>query len=93
MILDVLMWMLRIIIDLLVQILGFLSQGLSIWPQTVLDGLTYFFISLMNIDFLLNITALLQAIKFLVAFEIVYVGAKLVIKLVNWVRGSGEIEI
>lgn len=72
---------------------NFVAGNFSIWPSTVLNGLTYFFSSLMKLDFILNIYQMLTSLKWLIAFLIVWVSIKLLLKLFNFGRGSGEIDI
>ena len=93
MIIEAILFILGIIMDLLVYILDFLVGGFSLWPENLVDGLTYFFTNLMNFDFVLNIYQLILVIEFLYLFFLVYVPAKLIVKVVNWIRGSGSIEI
>lgn len=94
MLIDILLFILGIIIDLLVYVLDFLLIGkITIWPDELLNGLTYFFTNLMNFDFVLNIGQLLLVLQFLFLFFILYVPARLIVKLVNWIRGAGSIDI
>lgn len=81
------------IINIITSISNSIAGGWSVWPSTLLDGLTYFFSLLMKLDFILNIQQLFLALKFLIAFEIVYYTAKLLIRFFNWVRGAGPIEV
>lgn len=75
--------------DIMLTIAG----NFSIWPASLLNGLTYFCTQLMNWNFLLNISALLSMIKFMVGFDIIYVGIRLLLKLFNYIRGAGPIDI
>ena len=77
----------------MVAITDFIAQGWSVWPDSLLSGLTYFFTILMNWDFLLNITQLLTAIKFFIAFLVIYLLIKLALKIINWVRGAGPVDL
>ena len=70
-----------------------LASGWHVWPSTVLTGLTYFFTALMNFDFLLNVKAMLQALSFLFGFLVIYYGIKLFLKIMNFFRGSGNIDV
>ncbi len=72
---------------------NFLAGGWSPWPASLLNGLTYFLTNLMNWDFLLNIKQMLTAIKWMVSFDIIYISVKLLLKLFNWIRGAGGIEV
>lgn len=93
MILTVLLYILSYILKIVITITDSLADGWSIWPDTLLNGLTYFFTSLMTFDFLLNIVALLTVLKWLFGFLAVYVSIKLLLKIINWFRGSGELDI
>lgn len=75
------------------SISNFIARGWSVWPDNLIDGLTYFLTSLMNWDFLMNITQMLLALKFLFAFEVVYLSVKLLMRLFNYFRGSGGLEV
>lgn len=72
---------------------NFIASGWSPWPDSILNGITYFLTNLMNWDFLLNISAMLLAIKFMISFDVIYIGVKLLLKMFNWIRGSGGIDI
>jgi hypothetical protein len=75
--------------DIMLTIAG----NFSIWPAGVLSGLTYFCTQLMNWNFLLNIKELLSMLKFMVGFDIIYVGIRLLLKLFNYIRGAGPLDI
>lgn len=77
------------IIDFLVWVL----PEWSIYPQAFTDGLQYFFTSLGKFNFILPMDTFLAVISFLVNFEVGYYTAKLIIKAVNFLRGSGELKI
>lgn len=93
MITNIFIYIISFLIGGIAGLSNFIARGFSIWPDSVINGLTYFFTILMNWDFLINISALLSAIKFMIAFDVIYVGVKLLLKLFNWIRGSGGIEI
>ena len=93
MIASIFLYIFSFILSIMSALTDFIAQGRSIWPDNVLNGLTYFFTQLMNWDFLLNITQLLTAIKFLIAFEVIYLLVKLALKIINWIRGAGPIEL
>lgn len=87
------LYILSFILSLVAGFSNIIAKDVSIWPPIVLQGLTYFFTSLMKIDFVLNIVQLLTSMKWLVGFLIVYVLIKLFLKLINWLRGSGELDV
>lgn len=93
MITTIILYILGFILGLVSGFTDILANGWSVWPSTLLEGLTYFFTSLMGIDFLLNIVALLTMIKFLIGFLAIYVSIKLLLKMFNWLRGSGGLDI
>ena len=93
MITSIFLYILTFILGAIAGLMGFIAHGWSVWPSNVLDGLTYFFSHLMNWNFLLNTYALLQAISTLIKFLVIYVGVRLALKLFNWMRGAGGIDI
>ena len=93
MITSIFLYILTFILGAIAGLMGFIAHGWGVWPSNVLDGLTYFFSHLMNWNFLLNTYALLQAISTLIKFLVIYVGVRLALKLFNWMRGAGGIDI
>jgi hypothetical protein len=93
MIITVLLYVLGFILGIVAEFCDTLSFGLHVWPAVILNGLTYFFSILMKIDFILNIRALLFGIQWALGFLVAYYGIKLLLKIVNWFRGSGSIEV
>lgn len=93
MIISVLLFVVSFLFDSVVFIMQFIAKDFSVWPDNVLNGFTYFFTSLMNFDFILNTTELLNMLKYLIAFDVIYISIKLLLKLFNWVRGSGGVEL
>lgn len=71
----------------------FITGGWSLWPSNLLQGLTYFFTQLTTWNFILNTVELLKAFKFLIDFLALFFSVKLVLKLFNFSRGSGEIDV
>lgn len=61
----------------------------QIWPNELLDGLTYFFSQLSNFNFIFPIDSLFSAIVFFVSFEALYLTAKLIMKVFGFARGTG----
>ena len=86
MIVDVLL----IIVSWFIRVLVFILPAWSPWPQDLLDGLTYFFSSLAKLNFLFPIDTLFTIILFVINFEVLYFGAKLLTKVINFFRGTGE---
>jgi hypothetical protein len=93
MITSMILYLFSFLLSLLSSMTDFLAQGWSVWPASVLNGLTYFFSLLMDWDFLINTSQLLTATKWLMDFEIIYLSTKLLLKLFNWIRGTGSIEL
>lgn len=56
-------------------------------------GITYFFAQIATLNFFFPIDQLFLALLYLVNFEIAYYGVKLIVKIVNFFRGSGELKI
>lgn len=82
-----------LLIKLLTFLIGIITTLLptwQIWPDSLLTGLSYFFTQLLNFNFLFPIDTLLQAIIFLISFETVYFSSKILMKLFNYVRGTGS---
>lgn len=86
-------WGISFILKLIAGASNVIAKDWTVWPSAVLDGLTYFFTNLMNFDFFLNIYQMLLAMKWLVGFLIIYISVRLLLKLFNFLRGSGELEI
>jgi hypothetical protein len=93
MITTIILYILSFILQTISGLSNFIANGFSIWPDNVINGLTYFFTALTNWDFILNTTEMLKAIKWSIYFDIVYVSIKLLLKLFNWIRGSGELDV
>lgn len=88
------------IIDIFLYIIGFLVKQIAIilpswqiWPDAILNGLTYFLNSLAKINFIFPIDTLFNCILLFTNFLTIYYSAKLVFMIFNYFRGSGEIKI
>lgn len=84
------------ILILLYSILGSLAIGLphfSIWPQSILNAIVYLINSLAIINFILPMDTFFYCVNFFIGFLILYYGAKLLVSIFNYFRGSGEIKI
>ena len=93
MITNILLYVVSFIVSVIGGFLSTIARGWTIWPSAVLDGLTYFFTAMMNWDFAFNIATLLTVIKFIIGFDIMYVSVKLLLKLFNYIRGAGGVEL
>lgn len=93
MILDIVLTIFSFIINTIGSILKFISGDFSLWPDSVLNGLTYVCETLMKLNIFFPIDTLLQAIKYLFGFFSLWVVARLVIMIFNFFRGSGEMKL
>lgn len=85
------------IIDIVLYLIGYLLNFISIilptwtiWPQTLLDGFSYFASAFARLNFLLPINTLFNCLSFLIGFEATYLSVKLTMKLFNFLRGTGS---
>jgi hypothetical protein len=86
MITNILLYIFSEIIHIFAQIL----PTWQVWPTALTDGLTYFFQQLAFLDFLFPIDTLFTVILFFITFEVAYFSAKILIKIVNFLRGTGS---
>lgn len=93
MITDILLYIISFLLGVVADISLFLSRGWTIWPENVLDGLTYFFTVLMKFNFLFPVDTLLTALIFLLNFEVIYISVRFLMKVVSFFRGSGEMDV
>jgi hypothetical protein len=93
MITDIFLYLLGLIMTLMFTISDSITSGWSIWPSSFLNGITYFFQQLMMFYFILPIDTLFDVIKFIISFDIMYLGVKILLKLFNYIRGASGIEI
>lgn len=78
------------LIGQLLNLLAFLLPTWQIWPQTLTDGLTFFAQKLSLLNFILPMDTLMTALIFFISFEVAYFGAKIIIKILNYLRGTGS---
>jgi hypothetical protein len=71
-------------------IIVFLLPTWTVWPASLLTGLTYFFSSLAKLNFLFPIDSLFTVILFIINFEVLFLTAKLIMKIFNYIRGTGS---
>lgn len=86
MIISLLLYCVSIIISAII----FLLPEWSIWPTDLLTGLTYFFSSIAKFNFIFPVDTLFTVILFLVNFEVLYFTTKLIMKIFNYLRGTGS---
>lgn len=78
------------VLTMLLNMISTILPNWQIWPQSLLDGLTYFFSTLWKFDFIIPVATLFQVILFMVSFEVVYFNAKIIMKVFNYLRGTGS---
>lgn len=93
MIVDIFLYLISLIMTLMFNISDTLASGWQIWPASFFNGITYFFQQLMMFNFLFPVDTLLTVIVFLINFDVMYFGIKLLLKLFNYIRGSSGVEI
>ena len=77
------------ILTMLFNAVAFVLPTFTVWPQTLLDGLTYIFQSFAKFNFILPVDTFFQALLFFIHFSALYLGAKLSLKAINFMRGTG----
>jgi hypothetical protein len=93
MITDMFLYIIALVLTMIFQVSDSISAGWSVWPAGVLDGLTYFFQQMMMFNFLFPVDTLFTVIIFIINFEVIYLGVKVLLKMFNWLRGASGIEI
>jgi len=93
MITDMFLYIIALVLTMIFQISDSISAGWSVWPSGVLNGLTYFFQQMMMFNFLFPVDTLFTVIIFIINFEVIYLGVKVLLKMFNWLRGASGIEI
>jgi hypothetical protein len=71
------------------EAIAFVLPSWTVWPQILVDGMQYIFESFAKFNFILPIDTFLQALLWFVHFEALYFGAKLSLKAINFMRGTG----
>jgi len=74
----------------LINLAQFLLPTWQVWPSGVTDGLTFFAQKMSIFNFILPMDTLMSAIIFFISFEVTYFGAKIIVKLLNYIRGAGS---
>lgn len=62
----------------------------QLWPQTLLDGISYIAGAFARLDFILPIHELALLLTAYLNFSAAYVSAKLILKIINYLRGTGS---
>ena len=86
MITTLLLYIVSLFINLLVSIL----PAWQVWPDSLLTGLSYFFGAIAKFNFIFPIDSLFSVILFIINFEILFFTAKLIMKIFNYIRGTGS---
>jgi hypothetical protein len=86
MITDIIIFIISSFINLITTIL----PAWQIWPADFLNGVSYIFGQLAGFNFIFPIDTLFDVIIFFISFEVAYMTAKLIIKVLNFFRGTGS---
>lgn len=62
----------------------------QIWPKELLTGLSYFFSKLAELNYIFPIETFFQVLLFFITFETLFFTAKLIMKIFNYLRGTGS---
>lgn len=65
----------------------------SIWPDAVINGIEYIVNTLAGLNYFLPLDTFFECVLFFILFITNYYIVKLILSGINWVRGSGKIEI
>jgi hypothetical protein len=65
----------------------------SIWPDSLIEGIEYIGNSFQSLNFFLPMYELSIAIVFVFSFFIFYYLERLIVMILNYIRGAGGIEI
>ena len=85
-----------IFIYILSSIMGIIEKILpryQIWPDVVLNGLNYFATTLSDFNILFPIDTLFQCMIFIGDFLSAYLIVRLILIVINFFRGTGELKI
>ena len=82
--------MILYVLTMLLNMISTVLPSWQVWPQNLLDGLTYFLGTLWNFDFIIPVATLYQVIIFMISFEVTYFTAKIIMKVFNYLRGTGS---
>ncbi len=74
----------------LIDAVCFLLPQWQIWPDDLLNGIGYFCGCLAKLNFIFPIDTLFTVIIFVIIFESTYFSSKIVMKVINFFRGTGS---
>jgi hypothetical protein len=72
------------------SIVSVLLPHWQVWPATFLNGITYLSTACGTLNFLFPVADLTTVFIFIINFEVAYLTAKIVVKIFNYVRGTGS---
>lgn len=78
------------VVSQIVHILAQILPTWQVWPAELTSGITYFFTQIYIFNFIFPIDTFMQVFSFLITFEVAYFGAKILIKILNYIRGTGS---
>jgi uncharacterized membrane protein len=78
------------ILNLFIGLIVLLLPSWSVWPSDLLTGLSYFCASLAKLNFIFPIDSFFTVLLFIVNFEILYFTSKIIMKVFNYLRGTGS---
>jgi len=78
------------IVSAFIQAITFILPTWTPWPSALLEGLTYFFTNLAKFNIIFPVDTLLTVLAFVINFEVIYFSSKLIIKILNFFRGTGS---
>lgn len=78
------------LLSILLSVIVFLLPSWSVWPDELLTGLSYFLSCLAEVNYIFPIDTLFTVLIFIINFEVLYFTAKLIMKLFNYIRGTGS---
>lgn len=81
------------LVNLILSLLITILPEWTVWPATLTTGLNYLFGQLATFNFLFPVDTLFTVLLFIINFEVLYLTAKLATKLINFLRGSGGIDL
>ena len=81
------------LISYIFTIVSVILPSWQLWPAVLLDGITYLTGAVMSMNFLFPLAdnyGWISAFLFLINFEVMYLTAKIGVKIFNYVRGVGK---
>lgn len=74
--------------------IGLLLSEYSIYPQNLLNGISFFGQKIATLDFFIfDIPAIMTIFLFVLQFEIYYFFALKIVSVINFFRGGGKLEL